>query len=448
MNQSRREFLSQTGCGISAAALLSSLQCFTQVESFAAEASDYRALVCIFLFGGNDGNSTIIPYTNYAAYNAVRGASSGINIPQASLLKISAPSQNADFGLHPSLTGLQTLYNQGKMAALCNVGTLVRPITRAQYQSNAPRPDNLFSHSDQQTQWQASSTSTSATAPTGWGGRTADQTTGLNGANNFPMIVSTAGVTLFSTGAQARPLVPGANLAGFPNPPTSNQRYNSMRALLNIDTSATLIGASSSIMNAAIDNTSKLNSAIAGVTLATTFPSTGLGNQLRQIAQIIKSRTSLGLKRQIFFASLGGFDTHSNQLTTQANLLTQVSQAMRAFYDATVELGVSSDVTTFTLSDFGRTFQPAAGAGSDHAWGNHQWIMGDGVRGGNFYGKFPTLQIQGPDDASSEGRWIPTTSVDQYGATLALWYGLTPSALSAVFPNIGNFTVSDLGFLQ
>ena len=224
MNQTRRKFLQQTGCGVSAAALLSSFDSLAQVNELAAVAADYRALVCIFLFGGNDGNSTVIPYTNYAAYNAVRGASSGINIPQANLLKISAPSQGADFGLHPNLPELQTLYNQGKLALMSNVGTLVRPVTRTEYLSGAPKPENLFSHSDQQTQWQAASTSSVSATPTGWGGRTADQTAGLNGTNPFPMLVSTAGVTLFTTGANARPLVPGASLAGFPNPPTSSQQ--------------------------------------------------------------------------------------------------------------------------------------------------------------------------------------------------------------------------------
>lgn len=448
MNQTRRKFLLQTGCGVSAAALLSSFDSLAQANQLAATASDYRALVCIFLFGGNDGNNTVIPYTNYAAYNAVRGASSGINIPQASLLQVNAPSQGADFGLHPNLAELQTLYNQGKLAVMANVGTLVRPVTRTEYLGGAPKPENLFSHSDQQTQWQAASTTSVSATPTGWGGRTADQTAGLNGTNPFPMLVSTAGVTLFTTGANARPLVPGANLAGFPTSPTASQRYNSLRAILGMESGSVLGNANNTLMNAAIDNTTKLNSALTGVTLTTPFPNTSLGNQLKQIAQIIKARGGLRLQRQIFFASLGGFDTHSNQLGTQVTLLTQVSQAMKAFYDATVEMGVASNVTTFTHSDFGRTFQPAAGAGSDHAWGNHHFVLGDAVRGGDFYGKFPTLQLKGADDASSEGRWIPTTSVDQYGATLALWYGLSTSALPAVFPNIRNFTTADVGFLN
>lgn len=448
MNQSRRKFLWQTGCGVSAAALLSSFESLAQVNDLATAATDYRALVCIFMFGGNDGNNTVVPYTNYAAYNAIRGANSGINIPQANLLKVSAASQGADFGLHPNLAELQALYTQGKLAVMSNVGTLVRPVSRTEYLNGAPHPENLFSHSDQQNQWQTANTSSVSGAPTGWGGRTADQTASLNGTTSFPMLVSTAGVTLFTTGATARPLVPGANLAGYPATPTSSQRYNSMRALMNMDNNTVLIASNNAIANAAIDNTSKLSTALAGITLTTAFPNTNLGNQLKQIAQIIKARSSLGLQRQIFFASLGGFDTHSNQLATQGGLLTQVSQAMKAFYDATAEMGVSSNVTTFTLSDFGRTFQPAAGAGSDHAWGNHHFIMGDAVRGGDFYGKFPTLQLKGADDASSEGRWIPTTSVDQYGATLAMWYGLPPSSLGAVFPNIRNFTTADVGFMR
>ncbi|MFN0119153.1 MAG: DUF1501 domain-containing protein [Blastocatellia bacterium] len=453
MKTSRRHFLASSGCGISAAALLASLDRLGQVSAMTMQtpaANDYRALVCIFLYGGNDANNMIIPHTNYAEYNAVRGPNSGINIPQASLLKIAAPSHGADFGLHPNMSGMQTLYNQGHLAVLCNTGPLARPLTRSQYLGGAPRPANLFSHSDQQSQWQSARTATITNAPTGWGGRTADATAGLNGGTSFPMVISTAGISLFTTGQNARPLVPGTNLAGFPNPPDNDARYKSLRAIMAMNTGGALTSASNTINSAAIDNVARLNAATSGGVLATAFPNTTLGNQLRQIALIIRARGTLGLKRQIFFASLGGFDNHTNQLAAQGSLLLQVSQAMKAFYDATVEMGVAAQVTSFTLSDFGRTFQAAAGApaGSDHAWGNHQLLMGDAVRGGNFHGRFPTLKLQGPDDASSEGRWIPTTAVDQLGATLARWYGLPDTALAAVFPNLSSFLTPDLGFMM
>ena len=448
MKTSRREFLLEAGFSLSAATMLASFASLNAVQ--AQTASDYKALVCIFLFGGNDGNNTIIPATNYADYNAIRGASSGINIPQANLLRIGAPSHGADFGLHPSLPELQTLYTQGKLAVLCNVGTLVSPVNRAQLLNGAPRPQNLFSHSDQQIQWQAASTA-SAVSATGWGGRTAEQTDSYNGTNTFPRVISTAGEIMFGLGSQARAFVPGAGLAGFPVDTSKNQRYKALRSIMGYDRDNSLIAFNSALTETAIDNMASLNAtlsaAASGTPMATVFPNTSLGNQLKQIATIIKARTNLGLKRQIFFASLGGFDTHNNQLAMQKDLLQQLSQALKAFSAATIELSVESQVTTFSLSDFGRTLAPSSGGGSDHAWGNHQFIMGGAVRGGNFYGRYPTLQLQGVDDASTEGRWIPTIAVDQYGATLAKWFGLGSSAIGTVFPNLGNFTTADLGFM-
>lgn len=454
MNNSRRNFLRNTGCGLSAAAMLSSFARLDQlgVASAAAvqKAADYKALVCIFLYGGNDANNMVIPFSNYAAYNAVRNTNSGINIPQANLLQINAPSHSATFGLHPSMTALQTLYNQQKLGVLCNVGTLVRPLTKTDYQGGAPRPGNLMSHSDQQLQWQSSLSQGPGNGATGWGGRTADRTNDLNGGSFFPMEISMTGENLFMNGTTQRALVPGSNgsaLQGFSNSTANQARLRALRNILNQDNSLTLVGANNTVLRTGIDNINTLNQALTGVTLTTPFPGSGLGNQLRQIAQIIKARASLGLQRQIFFASMGGFDTHNNQLGAQAGLFTELSEAMKAFYDATVELNLANSVTTFTLSDFGRTFQAAAGAGTDHAWGSHHFVMGGGVRGGDFYGRFPTLQLRGPDDASDEGRWIPTTSVDQYGATLARWFGLPTTAISTVFPNINNFASNNLGFL-
>jgi len=379
----------------------------------------------------------------------VRGTNATLNISQATLLPITAPSHgDLSFGFHPSLAGLHGLYNGSNLAVICNVGTLVHPITRDEYKNGALRPTSLFSHSDQQAQWQtAIPSSVGQTTPTGWGGRMVDDIAPFNGANTFPMIVSVSGQTIFSTGTIARPIVPGAGLAGFNTSTVSKKRYEAMRQLMELDLGLTLINSKSNLTGAAIDNTATLNSALQGITLNTVFPATNLGNQLKKVAQIIAARGTIGLQRQIFFCSLGSFDTHNGQLGTQASLLTQVSQAMTAFFDATVELAVDSNVTTFTMSDFGRTFQPAAGGGTDHAWGNHHFAMGGAVNGGNFYGRFPTLELAGPDDASSEGRWIPTTSVDQYAATLALWFGVDQPDIPSVFPNIDNFTSNDLGFL-
>ncbi len=448
MKPTRRELIRDAVYGLGAAAFLSTFERFSRLEAaVAGAATDYRALVCLFLFGGNDGNNTVIPYDDYASYGKVRGST--LNIPQSALLKVSAPSQKAAFGLHPALPELQALYEKGNLAVLCNVGTLAAPLTRAEYLAGAPRPDSLFSHADQQGQWQSSVVkSTDPGAETGWGGRTADATASLNGVD-FPMIVSVSGIPLFATGVNARPLVPGTGLQGFSKSAVSQARYGALRQILTEDTILSLVGAESGITSSAIDNGNILNAALAqGPTPTTSFPNTALGKQLQEIAGVIAVRSTLKVGRQIFFASLGGFDTHTDEINTQQNLLTEVSQGLNAFYDATVELGVAGSVTTFTLSDFGRTFQPASGSGTDHAWGNHHFILGGSVMGGEFYGSYPTLSLGGPDDATSEGRWIPTTSVDEYGATLARWFGVDSQSLPAVFPDIGRFATTNLGFLQ
>lgn len=456
MAHSRRDFLRKTGFGaLGAAALISDGGRFNLFNVFAqqaeAEATDYRALVSIFLFGGNDGNNVIVPYdqTAYNAYSTVRGT---LAIPRDQLHQISPSNVGVPYGLHPNLSELHSLFQQQKIAVMNNVGTLVEPITKSQYRSGQQslRPESLFSHSDQQQQWQTSvARDAGANAPTGWGGRTADHTEGLNGSTTFPMIVSPSGGNLFTTGERARPLVPSSGLAGFTTSAASTARYNAMQQLLASDNEATLVRTANEMMRTGIINTNTLNQALAAAAaVQTVFPNTGLGRQLQQVARIIAARSSLGLKRQIFSCSIGGFDTHNNQLATHVTLLTQLSQAMSAFYAATVELGVTTNVTTFTLSDFGRTLKPASGGGTDHAWGSHHFMMGGAVRGGMFYGAYPELTLNGPDDAGSEGRWIPTTSVDQYAATLATWYGLAPSDLTRVFPNINRFPTANLGFLM
>ncbi len=443
--KTRRRFLSDLGCGLGAAAFLSAFDRFSRLEAALAP-GDYRALVCLFLLGGNDGNNTVVPYDEYASYQAVRGAT--LNLAKDTLLKVTAASQKAAFGLHPALAEIHPLYGQGKLAVVANAGPLAVPLTREEYAAGAPRPDSLFSHSDQQALWQSAvSSSTDPFARTGWGGRTADALAAAN-ASTFPMVVSTSGVPLFGTGERARPLVPGTSLAGFGTDAISASRYEALRKLLAIDTGATLVDEASAITANAIDDLDDLTAALAkGPKPATAFPNTALGRQLQTVAQTVAVRDALKLSRQVFFVSHGSFDTHAGQAGTQQNLLSQMSQALAAFHAATVELGVESAVTTFTLSDFGRTFQPNSGGGTDHAWGSHQLVLGGSVKGGDFYGTFPTLALNGPDDAASEGRWIPTTAVDQYAATLVRWFGVAPSELPSIFPNLGRFATSDLGFL-
>jgi uncharacterized protein (DUF1501 family) len=465
----RRDFIRKSVQAMGAATIASGLERFNLMNAYAVMSppSDYKALVCIFLNGGNDCNNTLVPLdaTGYGNYSTARTAS-GLAIPQATLLPITVPSMaNAQFGLHPNMTGLQTLYNQQKLAIVPNMGPLVRPMTRQQYQNNSiQKPYQLFSHSDQVTQWQTSVSNTRT--QTGWGGRVSDKTHGLNGAATFPMVTSIAGSNIFNFGLDYRPLAiaaapTGLNqvlvLNGFGGGTDEVARRNSMNFLRTVDRQNQLVKTTGDQTQQALDISQAFST---DPTVVTTFPTTTLGNQLKQVAKVIKlNQTSaqLNLERQIFFCSVGGFDNHQNQPTDQGNLLTQVSDAMKAFYDEMVAQALESKVTAFTLSDFGRTLQPSgsgATVGTDHGWGTHMFVMGGAVRGGDFYGVpgpngtvYPTLTLGGPNDTDTRGRWIPTTSVEQYGATLASWYGLTTPDLPYVFPLLSNFTSSNLGFM-
>ncbi len=449
MTVSRRDFL-RLSCCSAAVGMAANFSKFGLINAMAAPADDYKALVCIFLFGGNDANNMVVPLssTDYGNYAKVRGA---LALPQASLLPVMPPSAGAPFGLHPNLPELQSLFNQKKLAVLTNVGVLVKPVTRAQYLArSAAVPSHLFSHADQQAQWQTSIPS--GMSDTGWAGRTADKIEAIYGKPTFPTVVSVAGTNIFCDGISTHPatISPDSSqlLSGFNGSAESNARMSALQQLLTFDSGMSLIQAASGTTANALKNGDLLAKALASVTaLATPFPATSLGKQLGQIAKLIQVRAALGLKRQIFFCSLQGFDTHSDQLNHHQALYSQVAPAMAAFENATIEMGVEPQVTSFTLSDFGRTFLPASGGGTDHAWGSHQFIMGGAVQGGDFYGKFPSLALSGPDDTGDEGRWIPTTSLDQYAATLASWFGVPAADLPSVFPNIGNFANPTLKFL-
>ncbi len=420
----------------------------------AQQAGDYKALVCVFMFGGNDGNNTLIPIDNagYAQYAAARPAASGISLPQASLLPIQPVNSGTTFGLHPALPELQALFNQGKMAVLANVGTLVQPVTKAQYAAGL-RPLSLYSHADQQAQWQSSISDT--VSGTGWGGRVADKVATFNAVSGFPVVTSLDGTVLFTTGASTSPLaIPATGsfaLAGYNASTASNARLAAVQQLLAQKSGNILVNGANAIGAQALQLSTTVNPILANAnsTIASLFAplKTSTANQLFQVAKMIESRAATGARRQIFFVQLGSFDTHGDQINRQQNLFAELSPALKAFYDATAALGVESQVTTFTLSDFGRTLQPASGGGTDHAWGNHHFIIGDAVHGGRVFGQYPQLVLGGPDDAESEGRWLPTTAVDQYGATLAKWFGVTSADMTAVFPNLARFSTPDLGFV-
>ena len=450
-HHSRRDFMRLTCCSAATAAMVSGLSKFGLVSALAQASTSYKALVCIFLFGGNDANNLVVPidtagYTNYQTIRA------NLALAQASLLPLQIGGQ-ANFGLHPNLPDMQALFNASKspLALLTNVGTLVQPTTRQNYQKQASLPENLFSHSDQQEQWQT--TQLSGLPNAGWAGKVADKIQGLNVGAQFPPILSVAGNAIFCTGDTTRPFTmsPGSTpgLSGFDSSAAGQARFLATQQLLTFDTGISLVQAASAVTGQAIQEGLVLSTALKNIpAIQTVFPANnGLASQLKQVAQVMAARSALNIQRQIFFCSLGGFDTHSDQLPTQVALYSQLSPAMAAFYQATQELGVSNAVTTFTLSEFNRTFQPGSNAGTDHAWGSHQMIMGDAVKGNAFYGQFPTLALGGPDDTGSNGRWIPSTSVDQYAATLATWFGVSATDLPSIFPNLANFPTSNLGFL-
>jgi uncharacterized protein (DUF1501 family) len=441
--------------------------------------SDYKALVCIFLNGGNDGNNTVIPnhndatISNYTVYFNERNPST-LAIPQANLLPVTVPRMgNLTYGLHPNFgvgatnNGIHELWAQGKLAVVTNVGTLVAPMSRTQYQNGSvQKPYQLFSHSDQVAQYLTARSNVADF--TGWGGKVADR---MNSCSNptglIPMITSVAGVNLFTNGQNTLPMAiapapTGLNqvlaLSGFNGTAASNARLASFNQLRTFDLESDVVKAASNITSQAIQANQALSTFLE---VTVTFPNTSIGNQLKQVARLIKKRTDLTANRQIFFCQVTGFDTHTNQSASQVTLLGQLSQAMRAFYDEMGVQGVQNNVTQFTVSDFSRTFAPAGAgtvAGSDHAWANNMFVLGGAVLGGDFYGMntsngtpYPQLIKNGPDDADSgagaRGRWIPTTSVEQYAATLARWYGLDPAQLPQVFPNINNFASSNLGFM-
>ena len=451
---SRRALLRHLAA-LSAFGLASRLDLLRLVADASAQvADDYKALVCVFLFGGNDGNNTLVPLDSagYGQYAAARPAASGINLAQASLLPIQPANVGTPFGLHPSLSDLQTLFNQSRLAILANIGTLLQPTTQAQYAAGL-RPLSLYSHADQQAQWQSAISDTAS--GTGWGGRIADRVAALNAASGFPVVTSLDGAVLFTTGSAAIPLsIPATGsfaLTGYNAGAVAGARMNAVQQLLAQSSGNALVGGAGAIGAQALDLSATVNPILASTnsTIAPLFANlaSGTGSQLLQVAKLIEARAATGAKRQIFFVQLGSFDTHGDQLNRQQNLFDELAPALKAFYDATVALGVASQVTTFTLSDFGRTLQPASGGGTDHAWGSHHFVIGGAVQGGRIYGRYPQLVAGGPDDAENEGRWLPYYSVDQYGATLARWFGVADADLVTVFPNLGNFASSDIGFM-
>ena len=446
---SRRRFL-QLGASLGLVAGFAKLQ-----KLQAAPVQDYKALVCLFLFGGNDGHNLIVPLTGgqYGAYQSARGA---LALSPAQLLGITDPTLGA-FGLHYALPELQALFNRGKLAVLANVGVLVRPTTyRALSDPAFPLPTNLRSHADQVVLMQTGYPN--AGGSSGWGGRTLDQLQAYNANTTFPIAVALNSPAIYCVGAvtQGVSLQPGNDLDqdafGIYPPAAAQARAAAQRQIVTAASGNAIIDAANKVMAGALTLNPLLRSAAGGAVFPKAFPTSPIGEQLQEIARVISLNLQLGVGRQVFFCSLGGFDTHGGQSYDQWSLLQQVSQALDAFYAATVQLGVGSQVTAFTLSDFGRTLQPS-GSGSDHGWGNHHLIVGDAVKGGRIYGRFPLMtnyasfNASVDDYADARGVMLPGVSLAQYGATLARWFGAADADLDGIFPTLTNFGSRDLGFV-
>jgi uncharacterized protein (DUF1501 family) len=481
----RRQFMRRAACAaVGTAAMTSTIRDLRYMNAAVAQSniSDYKALVCIFLQGGNDSNNMILPTipSEYANYAAIR--TPVLAIPQSAILPVtSLDGDGHTYGLHPSCPELQTLFGQGKLAFLFNTGTLVYPITRAQYLGGSvAKPPQLFSHADQQTQWQTSVPDQPPT--TGWGGRCADLMNAVQPNTPISLMVTLAGANTFEIGnivSQYSVSTAGAVSLSLPGSPGAGANTNRLPTLLNIlglPYTNLQSQAYAGVAEHAINTSVLLNNAISGANF-TNFPTkivlppptsgpsftSSLSPQLEMVARLIVAGNTpvagggFGMKRQIFFCQVGGYDLHTGQTDYSANspnnvltgahtnLLAELSQSMYAFQQAMELAGLSNNVTCFTASDFGRTF-PSNGQGSDHGWGSHHLVMGGAVNGQRTYGAFPVLTVNGPNDTST-GRWIPTTAIDQYFATLATWFGVDPGNLATVFPNVGRFPASNLGFI-
>ncbi|MFM9900817.1 MAG: DUF1501 domain-containing protein [Polaromonas sp.] len=459
---SRRAFLRRSGqLALTGTALPFALNLAAMGEAAAFDASDYKALVCVFFYGGNDYANTVVTYDDpsYNAYSTIRGGGAGQTAGGIALAKsaltptllnpTTALPGGRQYALHPSMGGLANLFNAGQAAVQLNVGPLVVPLTRAQYNSSDrrtyPLPPKLFSHNDQQSIWQSSSPEGSTV---GWGGNLGDLALASNSTSLFTCI-NVTGNAVFLSGDTALSYQVSSSGA-VPINAVKNNVYNSaavknaMAQLVQQSRTHTLENEYNRVTARAVGAETAITAGLNSVTLATPFPTgNNLADQLKTVAKLIGARTALGTKRQVFFVSIGGFDLHDNLIANHPALLGKVSDAMTAFYNATVELGVASKVTAFTASDFGRTLT-SNGDGSDHGWGSHHFMVGGAVKGKAFYGSAPAVSVTNTTAADDQqhvgqGRLLPTTAVDQYAATLAKWFGVADSEMAGILPNLSRF---------
>jgi uncharacterized protein (DUF1501 family) len=411
-------------------------------------AGDYKALVCIFLFGGNDANNLLVPNdsSTYPVYQSVR---QNLAIPQGSLVTIHDAASGATYGLHPSLAPIAPLYNSAdRLAIMMNVGTLLQPVPRG---SNGlpqlgavPLPINLYSHADQQLAWQDATPQGGVLS--GWAGRLADRVAAGSSAI-VPPAITLAGNTLQLVGETTQPTSVTTTNFGLVAP-ASDPGSAALQSMLGISSGVTLVQAAQSSLKNAVTVASAVNAALSGsASIGVNFPNSDIGTQLGQVAKLIQVRASLGATRQIFFCSQGGYDTHSNQLAQHVTLYSNLANALAAFDNAMTAMNVQHNVTTFTESDFSRTFQPNGNSGTDHGWGSHALILGGAVKGGALYGTYPELALGGPDDSGNRGTWVPSTSEDQYMGALAKWFGLAQGDMDYVFPNLNQFQYQTPAFI-
>jgi uncharacterized protein (DUF1501 family) len=456
-NASRRLFLRQAGAlsAVAGGAAPFALN-LAAIGTAAAQTapSDYKALVCMFMYGGNDHSNMIVPFDT-AGYDAYATSRTNLALPQASLLPLDAAGNASLTGrqvaMRAEMAPLKALYDAGQLAVFANVGTLVVPTNMTEYRARSvPLPPSLFSHNDQQTNWQVSPTGREG-ARIGWAGRMGDL---FASGNQFPVFTcmsasgnavllsgtSTTAMQIGNGGAVRVNAFTGSNLFGSTGAPAA------LRTLMTAPRTAPIERDYSALTRRADEASAALTTALAGVNLTTVFPNTGLGTQLRNVARVIAARGSLGARRQIFHVSIGGFDQHSGLVDGHGPLWTTISNAVTAFQAAMVELGLADKVTLFSASDFGRTLN-SNGEGSDHGWGAHHFAVGGAVRGRQVVGAFPTVTLRGPEDVG-RGNLLPTTAVVQYTATMATWFGVPATDLSRTLPGTDRFSNIDLGFMR
>lgn len=447
----RREFLRRSGALALAGATPFGMSLFAAGAASAQAASDFKALVCVFLSGGNDQSNTLVPLET-SAYAAYQRARPTLALAPSSLLSLTAPNHSGPaLGLHPALGALRPIFERGQMALMANVGALNVPTTRTQWNNGRPTvpvPYQLFSHSDQQNGWQTGLPD--RPSQTGWLGRVSDLLErAYNPTSAVSMSLSVGGNNTIQVGTrsiQYQLTTQGPVRVNALNGLYGNTANGAALRRMITQSGSELFGRQlDRIGTRALDNEVFVANALAGVNVTATFPDTRVGRQLRMTARMIAARVALGQRRQIHFVQQGGYDFHDDLVADQATCLQELGDALAAFHRAMEDLGLGSSVTTFTASEFGRALQ-SNGRGSDHGWGGHQFVLGGAVAGGRLYGQWPEVALGGREDAG-QGRLVPTTSVDEFASTLVRWFGVPLSDLPTIIPNIGRFASRDLGFM-